>query len=249
MTTKEFSNEFDIHYNSIASNQAPSLDLYEKSVYLSKAQLELVKNYYNSLGNKYRKGFEESTKRRIDLKELIYAKVCKSKVDGTSNQLNEKSILFSIPNDVYLIINESAKLLSDDSCINGNIVKVIPKTHDEYNIQINNPFKKPDKSTVWRLDFHSINTGIKNVELITSEKDISEYRVRYIKYPNPIILTDLSVDFPNEGLSINNKTNEQTSELDEGIHKEILDRAVELATMDYKPQELQARTQINLRNE
>jgi len=44
MTTKEFSNEFDILYNSIATNAAPGIDLYEKSVFLTKAQDELIKN-------------------------------------------------------------------------------------------------------------------------------------------------------------------------------------------------------------
>jgi hypothetical protein len=37
MTTTEFSNEFDILYNSITSNMAPGLDEYEKSVFLTRA--------------------------------------------------------------------------------------------------------------------------------------------------------------------------------------------------------------------
>ena len=47
MTTQEFSNEFDVLYNNIMSNQAPGLDEYEKSVFLTKAQLEILKNYFN----------------------------------------------------------------------------------------------------------------------------------------------------------------------------------------------------------
>jgi hypothetical protein len=43
MTNKEFSNEFDILYNSISSNLAPSLNEYEKSVLLTRAQEELIK--------------------------------------------------------------------------------------------------------------------------------------------------------------------------------------------------------------
>jgi hypothetical protein len=37
MTTSEFSNQFDVLYNNITSNQAPGLDEYEKSVFLTKA--------------------------------------------------------------------------------------------------------------------------------------------------------------------------------------------------------------------
>ena len=53
MTTQEFSNEFDVLYNNIMSNQAPGLDEYEKSVFLTKAQSEVLKNYFNPKGNKY----------------------------------------------------------------------------------------------------------------------------------------------------------------------------------------------------
>jgi hypothetical protein len=249
MTTKEFSNEFDILYNSIASNQAPGLDLYEKSVYLSKAQLQIIKNYFNPLGNKYKKGFEQNSSRRAGLRELVYSHTSKNSILDSPHSIQEGSIFFTLPNNLYLIVQESAKLISDDPCINGTIAKVVPKTHDEYAIQIKNPFKNPNKDMVWRLDFHSINTGLKNVELLTSEKGISEYKLRYVKYPEPIILTNLNDAFSGEGLSIDNKTNEQTSLLDTSIHGEILDRAVELATMDYKMQEVQARAQINLRNE
>lgn len=45
MTTQEFSNEFDVLYNNIMSNQAPGLDEYEKSIFLTKAQEELVRDY------------------------------------------------------------------------------------------------------------------------------------------------------------------------------------------------------------
>ena len=47
MTNLEFSNEFDVLYNNITSNQAPGLDEYEKSVFLTKAQDEIIKAYFN----------------------------------------------------------------------------------------------------------------------------------------------------------------------------------------------------------
>ena len=71
MTVEELNNEFDIHYNSIAGQSSPNLDLYEKSIFFTKAQLELVKNYYDPQSNRKQKGFEASEKRRTDLKELI----------------------------------------------------------------------------------------------------------------------------------------------------------------------------------
>ena len=71
MTNQEFSNEFDVLYNNIMSNQAPGLDEYEKSVFLTKAQNELVKNYFNPKGNKYQEGYDGSAKRQVDFSQLI----------------------------------------------------------------------------------------------------------------------------------------------------------------------------------
>ena len=71
MTTQEFSSEFDILYNNIMSNAAPGLDEYEKSVFLTKAQEEILKNYFNPKGNKYQEGFDDNEKRQIDFSSLV----------------------------------------------------------------------------------------------------------------------------------------------------------------------------------
>lgn len=47
MTTEEFNREFDILYNNIMSNQAPGLNLYEKSLFLTQAQEDIVKELYS----------------------------------------------------------------------------------------------------------------------------------------------------------------------------------------------------------
>jgi len=245
MTTNEFKNEFFIHYNAIATQSAPSIDDYELSVYLTKAQLEIIKNYYNPLGNKYKKGFENSEKRRVDLKELV-VNYNSTNIISSNQGLSLDSKFFVIPDDVFLIIYETANITTGD-CFIDKQVNVVPKTHDEFNIQIDNPFKQPFKNKIWRLDISKINNN-KVVELI-SPYTISEYQLRYIKYPNPIILTDLTVTFPNDGLSIDGSTNSQTCELDESIHREILDRAIELALRDYKPQNLESKVQLDQRNE
>lgn len=247
MTTKEFSNEFDIYYNSIATNNAPGIDLYEKSVYLTKAQLEIVKNYFNPKGNKYQTGFEGSSKRRNDLNELV--KGAKSTIEITSsNGISENSQFFRIENETFIIIQETAKVSSSDKCINGKYIDVVPKTHDEYNRQKNNPFKQPSDKIIWRLDYFSQQGGSKNVELIPAYT-VTEYKYRYIEYPQPIILTDLTTAFSGEGLSIDGVTSEQTCKLSKSIHREILDRAVELALSDYKPENLQVKMPLDLRNE
>lgn len=71
MTNEEFSNEFDVLYNSITSNQAPGLDEYEKSVFLTKAQDELIKSYFNPRSNKTQEGFDGNEKRQIDFSMIM----------------------------------------------------------------------------------------------------------------------------------------------------------------------------------
>jgi len=245
MNVSEFKNEFLIHYNAIATNSAPGLDDYEISVFLTKAQLEIVKNYYTPEGNKYKQGFENSEKRRTDLKELV-KDYKTSVIVPSSTGVSVNSKFFKIPNDVFLIVREAGKISSND-CYNNSILNVYVKTHDEYNVQSDNPFRNPDSSTIWRLNTSMIGSD-KVVELI-SPYVISEYQFRYIKFPKPIIISDLTSGFPNEGLSIDGQTSIQTSELDQSVHREIIDRAVELALRDYKPSNLESKIQLDSRNE
>jgi hypothetical protein len=62
-------------------------------------------------------------------------------------------------------------------------------------------------------------------------------------------LGNLSVIYPSENLTIDNISATTQCELDESIHEEILDRAVELALNDYQPQQLASKIQIDARNE
>lgn len=244
MSIEELNNEFDIHYNSIAGQSSPNLDLYEKSIFFTKAQLELVKDYYDPQSNRKQKGFEASEKRRTDLKELI--KNYKSLIYfSDNNAIDSNSKFFNIPNDVFIITNEKG-IIKDTGCFEGKSLNIKPMTQDEYNIQIDNPFKKPNEKVAWRLDFSKINNN-KVVEIVTPYK--IEYNLRYIKYPKPIILGDLDILFPSENLSIDGQTSPSTCELDIEIHKEIVDRAVELALRDYKPSGLESKIQLDQRNE
>lgn len=135
MTTQEFSNEFDVLYNNIMSNQAPGLDEYEKSVFLTKAQLEILKNYFNpkSKGNNTQDGFDGSAKRQIDFSMLTtvattsatsYSYVLVSdKTDKNGNPVYSRTETpTSIPESTYSYAeayDTEGKVLKDS---NGNIL-------------------------------------------------------------------------------------------------------------------------------
>ena len=248
MTNREFRNQFDISYNAIASNSSPGIDDYELSVYLTKAQLELVKNYYDPLSNRKQKGFEATEKRRRDLNQLVKDYKTSDIISNESN-IHPEAKFYTIPNDLFLIVNEKVKITSND-CYNGKTITVRPVSYDEYDVQIDNPFEKPYEKLAWRLDLSNIN-NTKVVEIL-SPYNISgslEYQIRYIKYPKPIIITNLNTAFPSDNLTIDGISAETPCELNIEICREILDRAVLLALADYRPQNLQVKAQMSQTNE
>ena len=222
MTTNEFEWEFDVLYNNIASNAAPGINSYEKSVLLTKAQDELIKNYFNPQGNKYREGFDGSAKRQIDFSGLI------SVANGTlldQQGFDLRAKVFKIPTDVFLIINESI-------VTNTGIKQIIPIKFDEYTRLMSKPYKEPLKFQAWRLITDGdINSGV-TVEIIpNSQETIESYTLRYVRRPKPIILANLKSEYGD--VSINGETEISQCELNPLVHREILQRAVELAKITY----------------
>lgn len=212
MTNSEFSNEFDVLYQNIASNRAPGLDAYEKSVFLTMAQEQIVLELYQEL--------EQSEEVRKYLSNLIktdnYVPV--GEQDETLINNNFKSYKVEISNDILFMIYEQCTLSDENNCINNRIVSVVPTIHDDLDKVLKNPFKSPNSRKVIRLDFDN------KIELI-SKYNISNYKVRYLKKPNPIILVTLE-----DNLSINNgDTKVSNGETNPVLHERIVQRAVQLA--------------------
>ena len=222
MTNQEFSNEFDVLYNNIMSNAAPGLDEYEKSVFLTKAQDEIVKNYFNPKGNKYQEGFDGNEKRQIDFSMITRTKVYSDfQLALFDNKSNSKRI--TLDKDIMMFINEFADVTRGEETVR---LTVIPVAYKEYARLMSKPYKRPLKYQAWRI----LDTTASNneAELVIGPNDIlSKYNVRYIKRPQAIILDDL------DGVTLDGKSNKQECELDPILHQEILQRAVELAKAAY----------------
>lgn len=246
MTTQEFSDQFDLLYDNLASKSSPGLDNYDKSVLLTKAQLEIVKNKYNPRGNKYGRGFEQSEQRREALEELVRDYKATETVPSTSN-LIAGSVFFKIPTDVMYIIYEEGKIASSGGACAGEYVDITPQSHDTLKASLKNPFRSPDELNGYRFNI-SEQDGNKVVEIYT-EYPLDEYHFRYIMLPPPIILSDLDEEFVEENLTIDGNYKRSECILDEAIHQEILDRAVELAKNYYRDGDLKSTVQLNARNE
>lgn len=228
MTIQEFSNEFDVLYNNIMSNQAPGLDEYEKSVFLTKAQIEIIKNYFNPKGNKYQEGFDGSQKRQVDFSKLMKTYASSGTAPTPTSFFGNVTGAYKItwPNDVFVVVNEVVDVTKKGESGKCRL-QVIPIKYDEYLRVSSKPYKQPLKSQAWRI----IN-GENDINLIVGHLNSvspNGYHIRYVKHPKPIILESLN----GSGLSINNETNEMGCELDPEIHPEILQRAVELAKAAY----------------
>lgn len=230
MTNQEFSNEFDVLYNNIMSNQAPGLDEYEKSVFLTKAQDEIVKNYFNPKGNKYQEGFDGNEKRQIDFSMIMRSTEISS--GFTDGAFDSRGKVVTINSDVMMILNEyatvtRARSVSDTKSTPETVrLTIVPINYTEYSRLMSKPYKRPLKWQAWRLLTNDGNT--KKAEIIVGPNDtLTAYHIRYIKRPQAIILSDL------EGVTLDNKTTAQECELDPILHQEILQRAVELAKAAY----------------
>lgn len=226
MTCDEFSNEFDNLLNSYAKINtfgntkvinSIELDEYEKSLFLTQAQEELIQEFYTGK-NPFYESYEKTEEIRRYLTTLV--KSYNSTIPDATGPINitPKSTFYKLPTDVWFIVHEAVSFNDPNLvCDTGNVIEVKPVTHDNYNYFSKNPFKKPSNSKVFRLDINS------DLVEIVSQYIIGGYTVRYISKPSPIILVDLGE------LTINNINTKTECELNSALHRAILKRAVDIA--------------------
>lgn len=216
MDVQELSNLFDtllqpcITKDVSGEQNTLAFDEYEKSIFLTKAQEQIVLELYQEL--------EQSEENRKYLSNLIKTEnyVPVGEQDETLINNTFKSYKVEIEDSVLFMIYEQCTLSDENNCINGRIVSVVPTIHDDLDKVLKNPFKSPNNRKVIRLDFDN------KIELI-SKYNISNYKVRYLKKPNPIILVKL------EDLNIDKKQEVSNGETNPILHERIVQRAVQLA--------------------
>lgn len=227
MTVQEFSSGFDTLLNSYStvqqfgeqtSGREVVLDEYEKSLFLTQAQLDIVISFYNGK-NSTGESFESSEEFRRYLDALIKTKEYTEDDRLDIKGISSKSTLFTLPDDLAFITMEQIEYNDEKlDCPSNKIASVYPVTQDEYNRVKNNPFRGPTVYKALRLDY-----GTNIVEII-SVYNIGVYTLKYLSKPEPIILEDLP-----DGLTINGVSEVTECKLNEVLHDKILERAVQLA--------------------
>jgi hypothetical protein len=168
---------------------------------------------------------------------------------ASGSGVHPNGVFYDLPSDFLYAIEESARLGYIDGGGNPVILPkeswVKPVKHDEYLPNINNPYKKPYKNLVWRMDISrntqpsgdiaDINSGEgyvvptrKRVELIKPTGYFLEYyRLRYLALPPAIVCDEF------------NPGDQRHCILDESIHADIVDEAVVIIKAAVKQDEYQ----------
>lgn len=154
--------------------------------------------------------FDEASRKRLN--SLVDTAILTADYGGSF----VRSLAYILPENCKYVVQERCTLNLLDCHGAPTIkeaVKVKPVKLNYYNFHINNPFKKPYKDLVWRMDI-----GNKIHILIYGEDtiNITNYYITYIKNPNPITL-------------LSGTPETTVCEISEEFHEEILDKAVETA--------------------
>lgn len=262
MTVDEINNEFDLLYNNLSSGAAPPLDKYEKSIFLTKAQEELVLAYYNG-HNTYYNSFEETEENRHYFSNLV------KEITFSDTQLHHGNKFgFSrsyVKNSDLPVTSFTASTATDPATYNGGfwfpveefveygkrdndtvvpldcdkskdygkMITVAPIKLDDFNRIIQNPFKRPSVRKVVR-----INVNDCYVVYSPLDRPIYSYTIRYICKPTPIILEDWSSSSgPLEMIDMAYQpivdTNGEYIPIPDALIRKIINRAVELAKASY----------------
>lgn len=184
------------------------------SSFLNKSQEMVVQSIYSDDLFPGRLFFESNEKVRTELGNLIrnHAVSSTSFVTGAA-ELHDNAFFVEMPSDYLYALKEECTLTYTDC--NGDtatrITKVVPVRYDQYLEDIENPYAKPYKELVWRLDYGI--TAAKRHEIVhASDNTINSYRMRYLKKPSDIDI--------NTGADC---------ELDTSLHERIVDGAVDIA--------------------
>lgn len=175
MTVREFDDMFDVLFNNITSNQAPGLNAYEKSVFLTKAEYQLVNEYFNSRTDGVGGGFDGSQIREYDFSNLIrienlfYLNTFKERITDIE-KLDRRSKVYLFPMNYHLAVSE---ILSDST----TQYSVMPLDYREYQRLMLKPYNFPVRKGAWRLITDKKNCNYAHESYETDASQPNGYKI------------------------------------------------------------------------
>lgn len=239
----EFSQRFNLYFNNLASNAAPEIDEYEKSLLLTRAQREIIKNRLRKGGNKYQEGVDDSKERFWNFSTLIAEISHSDYITDNPWWFNPNTLGNANTNkyeDFMAILNERIDGYKKISAHPAKYEKVStlvvkPISYEEYDRLQQKPFKYPKRGAAWSF-LHYNNDGDPAIYIITNPADkfdAIKYRVRGVLNPTPIITVDLHEVYGDSNLNIEGEYTPSCGSLPESMYDEVIQRAVELAKASY----------------
>lgn len=212
MTAQMMQYNFELKINSLHITDKPfsSTDI---NILLNKAQDIIVNDRYSSSVLTPRH-FEMNEKTRVELGRLI-TNYLNDEFSTGPNRIQNNSVFIELPSDYMYSLTEKC-VIGYENCnsidVTG-VARVLPITHDEYLMNKDNPFNKPNEKVIWRMDYSGDAEGTKKHELIcNTEHSLINYNLRYIRRPVAInIITGIDCELHPE------------------LHEEIVDLAVNLS--------------------
>jgi len=221
----------------------PNIEPEEIDLLATQAQVRYIKQRYG-ITNTKRTSFEETQKRTEDLKAILENVVLSNLVKNNEN-IDYNSVFVQLPNNHWFTIHERA-IINCPSCnenitvvtnplgenpttevIQGISVLVKPLQHVDFDVTYSDPFKGPDNTKILRLMYKNYAEL-----LLPNNCTLPYYNLRYIRKP---------LDF---SLASN-----QTFELSEHTHDEIVDMMVDIALENIEAKRLQSYNKIINTNE
>jgi len=227
MTAQEMQYNFELKLGEL-DKLDKKFTSYDINMFLNASQDDLVEGFYSARINPQSRYFEMDERARAMLALLIESTVIPSSSFPTPDaDLHPNAVFVLLPANFLYALEEQCSISYTD-CNSATTTKqsrVLPITHDEYTINIDNVYKKPWRDLVWRMDFGDTD-GKKKHELIYGEGiTINYYRLRYLRTPSAI-----------------NIVAGTDCELNPILHEEVVDRAVAAAIKSI-PQEVEQNLQ------
>lgn len=196
MTQREMNESFLAQIHNFDVDSEYQFQTHEVNIFLTKAYREVVNELY--------KEFEKSERIRKVLNPLVKSAQIGSFTTSTTYSNAYTVNLASLDPEVLYVLTEEVTTTAATKIP----VKVV--TLDSYTANKDNPFKKPYKELVWRLD---IGGGSLTHYLISTYTPTSYY-ITYLQQPEEV-----------------NVTSTVSLKINKDVHKDIVDRAVQHALL------------------
>lgn len=225
MTYRELSDQMDVLSNRFALGKNTSVvpfDEYEKSIFLTKAANEIVKELMPFYDRN-----EKIKKQLLSITRIFEVGALQNTTNvPLSQRYKEDTLVYEIPSDISYVVSESLK-----SSTGAILKRIKPLKDDEAYYTMESPFRSTTRPYAFRvgLSIEAADITKEYAEIITnvSSSPVPKYHMKYLTVIPPFIVTEDLEDATVNGLSslpagitINDEAPLSM------LHEKILDRAI-----------------------